>query len=77
MQLGPARKRLSDRLKEARALVEDADVDTEELKTIRTKLKANILYFEQLTDKLHNKAIKTKLHFRLSYKLPFVITTKK
>ena len=50
-QLGPAKKRLSDRLEEVKTLCDNEDVSS--LKSVRPKLKANIGYVNTLIEKLH------------------------
>ena len=49
-QLGPARKRLGDRMDEMNQALEKNDVNN--VKVIRVKLKANIEYHEKLTEQL-------------------------
>ena len=51
-QLGPAKQRLTQRIKEASALI--ANNDVAQLKGIRSKLKANIVYFNELIEKLRD-----------------------
>ena len=50
MQLGPVQKRLKDRIIETNVLLGDGDLTR--LKTVRSKLVANIHAHEELTDKL-------------------------
>ena len=51
-QLGPARKRLSDRMKEVDVLMDEGVLP--KLKTIRVKLISNIEYHERLTKELRD-----------------------
>ena len=51
-QLGPAAKRLSDRIKEASVLIQNKDVDN--LRELRSKLKTNIEYYEKVTNKFYD-----------------------
>ena len=51
-QLGPARKRLSDRMKEVDVLMDEGALP--KLKTIRVKLISNIEYHERLTKELRD-----------------------
>ena len=51
-QLGPARKRVKDRIEETKVALQGNDVST--LKKIRVKLKANMEYHEKLTEHLCN-----------------------
>ena len=51
MQLGPVRKRLTERLDEASKLIEDGD--KMQLNNVRIKLNANIESFEKLTSELN------------------------
>ena len=51
-QLGPAAKRLSDRVKEASSFIQNKDVDN--LRDIRSKLKTNIEYYEKVSNKLYD-----------------------
>ena len=47
-QLGLARKRLSDRMKESSTLMQEGDVSL--LKIVRSKLQANVEYHSKLND---------------------------
>ena len=49
-QLGPARKRLSTRIKEITDAIQSNDVGA--LKTLRPKLTANLLYLNGVVEKL-------------------------
>ena len=49
-QLGPARKRLTDRMNEMNDALQGHDVDT--IKAVRVKLKANMEYHKKLTEQL-------------------------
>ena len=51
-QLGPARKRLKDRIDETKVALQNNDIVS--LKKIRVKLKANVEYHEKLTEHLCN-----------------------
>ena len=58
MQLGPARKRLSDRLEESMLVMANEDIT--KMKETRTKLKANIVSHELLINSLGGVSIATE-----------------
>ena len=51
-QLGPVRKRLTDRIVAATELLTGDECTYEEINTVRSKLASNIIYHKELTDKL-------------------------
>ena len=57
-QLGPVRKRLSDRIIEVTTLITN-NADTEQLENVRTKLVANMSSYETLIGKLNEVEAKT------------------
>ena len=49
-QLGPVRKRLDDRMKDASLALNDGDIH--QLRSVRNKLASNVIFYENLTTQL-------------------------